>query len=59
LSFIAALLDKTYLRSDQVYRNGTRVWAMVGSIGVGFHLEGKISHDQICSKILGHAAMLS
>lgn len=29
---VTALLDEAYQRSDQVYRNGTRAWAMVTSV---------------------------
>ena len=41
---VTALLDEAYQRSDQVYRNGTKAWAMVFSIVLalagGFVLNG-------------------
>jgi hypothetical protein len=41
---VTAMLDETYQRSDQMYRNGTRAWAVVASIVIaiagGFILDG-------------------
>jgi hypothetical protein len=43
---VTALLDEAYQRSDQVYRNGTRAWAVVASLalalvgGIILHVSG-------------------
>jgi hypothetical protein len=48
---VTALLDEAYQRSDQVYRNGTRAWAVVASLalalfgGIILHTAGDWAKD--------------
>ncbi|HEV2202856.1 MAG TPA: hypothetical protein VGR73_23810 [Bryobacteraceae bacterium] len=55
---VTALLDEAYQRSDQVYRNGTRAWAVVASVvlalagGIMLHAGSQLSGKDIAESLL-------
>ena len=48
---VAAMLDEAYQRADQLYRDGTRAWAMVIAIGLAL-IGGHIAHASVAASVL-------